>query len=441
MSARGDGGRGRATRDLLLRGGRVLDPSQQMDEVADVLLRAGAVHDMGRGLGVPDGAEVIDCTGTVVSPGFVDVHCHLREPGREDVETIATGARAAAAGGFTAVCAMPNTEPVTDNQAAVGFIIRQAARAAAARVYPIGAISVGERGETLAEFGEMVGAGAVAVSDDGRPVTSAHLMRTALEYARTFGIPVIDHCEELTLAAGGSMNEGLVSTRLGLKGIPDEAEEIMVARDLLLARLTRGRLHLAHMSTRGSVELIRWAKEQGVVVTAEVTPHHLTLTERACEGYNTHAKMNPPLRTDEDVDALRSALRDGIIDVVATDHAPHHYDAKEREFADAPFGIVGFETALSLVLTDLVGAGIIDLPTLVDRMAVAPARLFGLPGGTLRRGSVADVTIFDPDREWVVDPSAFLSKGRNTPYAGRRLRGQVLCTIVGGSIVHRLPQA
>ncbi len=427
-------------RDILLRGGRVLDPSQELDAVADVLLRDGQVLDVGHGLGTPDGAEVIECAGTVVAPGFIDVHCHLREPGREDVETIATGARAAAAGGFTAVCAMPNTEPVTDNQAAVGFIIRQAARAAAARVYPIGAISVGERGETLAEFGEMVGAGAVAVSDDGRPVTTAHLMRTALEYARTFDIPVIDHCEELTLAAGGSMNEGLVSARLGLKGIPDAAEEIMVARDLLLARLTHGRLHLAHMSTRGSVELIRWAKEQGIVVTAEVTPHHLTLTERACEGYNTYAKMNPPLRTDEDVEALQEALRDGVIDVVATDHAPHHYDAKEREFADAPFGIVGLETALALVVTELVGSGLLNLPTLVQRMAVAPARLFGLPGGTLRRGAVADVTIFDPDREWTVDPKRFLSKGRNTPWAGRRLRGRAICTIVDGSIVYRLPQ-
>jgi dihydroorotase len=373
-----------------------------------------------------------------VSPGFVDVHCHLREPGREDVETIATGARAAAAGGFTAVCAMPNTEPVTDNQAAVGFIIRQAVRAGAARVYPIGAISVGQKGEALAEFGEMVGAGAVAVSDDGRPVVSAHLMRTALEYAQAFGIPVVDHCEELTLSNGGSMNEGLVSARLGLKGIPTEAEEIMVIRDILLARRTGGHVHLAHMSTKGSVELIRWGKERGINVTAEVTPHHLTLTEEAAEGYNTHAKMNPPLRSAEDVAALREAVRDGTIDVVATDHAPHHYDAKEREFADAPFGIVGLETALALVITELVEPGIIDLPTLVHRMATRPAQLFRIPGGTLEAGAPADVTVFDPEREWIVDPSTFLSKGRNTPYAGRRLRGRAVCTIVGGRVVHRM---
>jgi dihydroorotase len=410
------------------------------DETADVLLRDGKVEAIGRSLGTPDGAEVLDCSGLFVSPGFIDVHCHLREPGREDVETVATGARAAAAGGFTAVCAMPNTEPVTDNQAAVGFIIRQGLRAAAARVYPIGAISVGQRGEARAEFGEMVGAGAVAVSDDGKPVVSAHLMRTALEYAQAFDIPVIDHCEEPTLARGGSMNEGMMSARLGLRGIPAEAEEIMVIRDILLARRTRGHVHLAHMSTAGSVELIRWGKERGINVTAEVTPHHLTLTEAAVGGFDTSAKMNPPLRTEADVEALREALRDGTIDLVATDHAPHHYDAKEREFADAPFGIVGLETALALVVTELVEKGIIDFPTLVDRMSTRPARLFHLSGGSLAEGSIADVTVFDPAREWVVDPSKFLSKGRNTPYAGDRLRGRAVYTIVGGRVVFRLEE-
>jgi dihydroorotase len=430
----------RARRDTLLIGGRLLDPSQGLDEVGDLLLRDGLIEAHGQSLGTPDDAEVIDCAGAVVSPGFIDVHCHLREPGREDVETIATGARAAAAGGFTAVCAMPNTEPVTDNQAAVGFILRQAVRAGAARVYPIGAISVGQRGEQLAEFGEMVGAGAIAVSDDGKPVASAHLMRTALEYAQSFGIPVIDHCEEPTLAAGGSMHEGIVSARLGLKGIPAEAEEIMVARNILLARLTGGHVHLAHMSTRGSVELIRWGKEQGVRVTAEVTPHHLTLTEQACEDYDTHAKMNPPLRTAADLEGLRKGVQDGTIDVIATDHAPHHYDAKEREFADAPFGIVGLETALGVLLTDLVHTGIIDLPVLVDRLACAPARLFHLPGGSLARGKPAHVTVFDPDLEWSVEPSAFVSKGRNTPYAHRILRGRALATIVDGRVIHRLAE-
>ncbi|HEX6536513.1 MAG TPA: dihydroorotase [Gemmatimonadaceae bacterium] len=423
---------------ILLRGGHLLDPSRALNERGDLLLVDGEIARAGGTIDGGDDAEVIDCTGCYVSPGFIDVHCHLREPGREDVETIATGARAAAAGGFTAVCAMPNTEPVTDNQAAVGFIIRQALRAGAARVYPIGAISLGQKGESLAEFGEMVGAGAVAVSDDGKPVVSAHLMRTALEYAQAFGIPVIDHCEEPTLAHGGSMNEGVVSARLGLRGIPSEAEEIMVIRDILLARRTGGHVHLAHMSTRGSVELIRWGKERGIGVTAEVTPHHLTLTEEAVEGYDTHAKMNPPLRTAEDVEAVREALRDGTIDLIATDHAPHHYDAKEREFADAPFGIVGLETALALVVTELVDTGIIDFPTLVDRMSTRPARLFHLPGGTLAEGSVADVTVFDPAREWKVEPSEFLSKGRNTPYAGRTLRGRAVCTVVGGRVVHRL---
>jgi dihydroorotase len=425
---------------LLLRGGRIIDPSQGIDDIGDVLIEGEKVAHAGKPLGDVrrDGnLEVIDCTGQIVAPGFIDVHCHLREPGREDVETVATGARAAAAGGFTAVCAMPNTDPVTDNQAAVGFIVRQAQRAGSARVYPIGAVSVGQRGEALAEFGEMVGAGAVGVSDDGKPVATAQLMRTALEYARTFGIPVADHCEEMSLARGGAMNEGIVSARLGLKGIPSEAEEIIAIRDILLARRTGGHVHLCHMSTRGSVELIRWGKDRGIRVTAEVCPHHLSLTEDAVEGYDTNAKMNPPLRTADDVAALQEAVRDGTIDLVATDHAPHHYDEKEREFSDAPNGIVGLETALAVVATHLVVPGILSWPTLVDRMSTTPARVFGLTGGTLRRESVADITIFDPAAEWTVDPDQFLSKGRNSPYRGKRLTGRATCTIVGGRVVFR----
>jgi len=425
-------------RPVVLRGGRIIDPSQSLDLVGDVVLVGGKIEHAGAGVGVPDGAEIVECSGHIVSPGFIDVHCHLREPGREDVETIATGARAAAAGGFTAVCAMPNTDPVTDNQAAVGFVVRQGLAAAAAHVYPIGAISVRQKGESLAEVGEMVGAGAVAISDDGKPVVSAHLMRTALEYARTFGIPVVDHCEEPTLATGGAMNEGRVSARLGLRGVPSEAEEIMAIRDILLSRRTGGHVHLAHMSTRGSVELIRWGKERGILVTAEVCPHHLSLTEDAVDGYNTNAKMNPPLRTAEDVEALQQALRDGTIDVVATDHAPHHYDEKEREFADAPNGIVGLETALAVVVTTLVGGGHLDYHALIDRMSVAPARIFHLAGGSLARGQPADVTVFDPNHEWVVDPTKFVSKGRNTPYAGHRLRGRAVCTVVGGRVVHHI---
>lgn len=420
---------------VLLRGGRVIDPSRGRDEPADVLLQDGKVAAVERGVGAPDGADVRDVAGLVVAPGLVDLHVHLREPGNEDEETIATGARAAAAGGFTAVCAMPNTDPVTDNQAAVGFIVRQALRADFARVFPIGAISVGQRGERLAEFGEMVGAGAVAVSDDGRPVVSSHLMRTALEYARTFGIPVADHCEEPTLATGGVMHEGLVSARLGLKGIPAAAEEIMVARDVLLAELTGGHVHLCHMSTRGSVDLIRRAKERGVMVTAEVTPHHFTLTDGACEGYDTNAKMNPPLREPADIAALREALKDGTIDCIASDHAPHAYDEKEAAFDDAPFGIVGLETAFAVAHTELVLGGVLTLPDLIKRMSTAPSAAFHLPGGSLAPGAPADVSVLDPAARWRVDPAQFRSKSRNSPFAGRELMGRATLTLVGGKIV------
>lgn len=421
-------------RPLLLRNARIIDPSRQTDGVADLLVEEGRIAAVGRGIETPDGAEVRECIGKVVAPGLIDLHVHLREPGQEEAETIATGAMAAAAGGFTAVCAMPNTDPVTDNQAAVGFVVRQAIRAGKARVYPIGAVSMRQEGQQLAEFGELVGAGAVAVSDDGRPVVSSHLMRTALEYARTFGIPVADHCEDPTLA-GGAMHEGLVATRLGLKGIPSAAEEIMVARDIILAELTGGHVHLCHMSTRGSVDLIRRAKDRGLKVTAEATPHHFALTHHRCEGYDTNAKMNPPLREEEDRAAIREALRDGTIDVIASDHAPHHYDAKERAFAEAPNGIVGLETALGLGIRELVVPGLLTLPELIARMSTLPARIFHLPGGTLAVGAPADLFVFDPDQRWTVRAEEFHSRSTNSPFLGETLHGRTELTLVDGRII------
>jgi dihydroorotase len=331
---------------------------------------------------------------------------------------------------------MPNTKPVTDNQAVVGFVKRQGENAGLARVYPYGAISVGQRGETLAEIAEMVSAGAVAFSDDGKPVESAQLMRTALEYARAFNVPIAEHCEDMTLARGGSMNEGIMSAKLGLKGIPAEAEEIYVIRDILLAKRTGGHIHLCHLSTKGSVELVRWGKERGINVTAEVCSHHISLTDDAVDGYNTNAKMNPPLRTAEDVEALQQGVADGTIDLLVTDHAPHHYDEKEREFADAPNGIVGLETALAVNTTYLLHRGIITLSQLVDAMSCKQAKIFRLPGGSLARGSLADVTVFDPARSWTCAPTRFKSKGRNTPYAGHAFTGQAVHTVVGGRLVY-----
>jgi dihydroorotase len=422
-------------RPLLLRGGRVIDPSASFDEVADVLLAEGTVAGIGRGLVAPDGADVRDVSGRVVCPGLIDVHVHLREPGGEHKETIRTGARAAAAGGFTAVCAMPNTDPPIDNPAAVGFVRAEGLRAGGARVHPIGAVSVGQKGERLTEIGELVASGAVGITDDGRPVSDAGLMRLALEYTRTFGIPVANHCEELSLSRGGAMNEGLISTRLGIIGIPNAAEDVMIARDLLLAELTGGRLHIQHVSTRRGVAMIREAKARGVSVTAEATPHHFTLTDQAVEGYRTEAKVNPPLRSAADRAAVIEGIADGTLDVIASDHAPHHYDEKEQAFEDAPFGLVGVETSLGLALTELVERSVLTLPRLIDRMSCAPARAFHLPGGSLRRGEPADVTVFDPAFEWTVQPAAFRSRSHNTPFAGMPLRGGAVLTIVGGHVV------
>jgi dihydroorotase len=412
--------------------GRVVDPSQGLDGRADMILDDGVVAAIGSDLERPEDALVVDASKLVVAPGFIDLHVHFREPGDEHKETIATGARAAVAGGFTTVWTMPNTDPPIDDPAAVGFVKAAGEAARAARVMPIGAASIGQKGEQMTEVGELVAAGAVAISDDGSPVGHAGLMRRLLEYTQTFGIALIQHEEIPELSAGGVMNEGSVATALGLRGIPNVAEAAMIARDAMLAELTGGHLHVCHVSARESVEQLRLARDKGVRVTSEVTPHHLILTEELARGYNTEAKVNPPLRTPRDVEAVRQALVDGVIDVIATDHAPHHYEEKEREFDDAPFGINGLETAFGLCMKALVEPGYMSLATLIDRMSCGPARIMGLPTGTLRIGAPADLVLLDPDESWVVEPARFASRSRNTPIAGWTLPGRVRRTLVGG---------
>jgi len=420
-------------RPMLLRGGRVVDPSQEIDGLADVLVRDGRIEAVGNDSAGPDDAEVLDVTGMVVAPGLIDVHVHLREPGGEHKETIHTGSHAALAGGFTTVWAMPNTDPPIDDPAAVGYVRLAARVARGARVMPIGAASIGQKGERMTEVGALVDAGAVAVSDDGHPVWDSGLMRRLLEYTQTFGIPVLQHAEDMSLA-GGVMNEGQVATALGLRGLPNAAESCMVARDIQLAELTGGHLHVCHVSARQSVEQLKMAKEKGLRVTSEVTPHHLSLTDEMCRGYNTEAKVNPPLRTEEDIEAVTQALIDGVIDIIATDHAPHTYEEKEQEFDYAPFGINGLETALGLSMRALVETGHLTLSELIDRMSCKPARIMGLDGGTLRPGSPADIVVLDPDETWTVDPADFRSRSRNTPIAGWELRGRVYRALVGGEL-------
>jgi dihydroorotase len=426
---------------LLLKGGRLLDPGRHLDEPGDVLIADGLLVDVGPKL-AGRGAEVVDAAGLVVCPGFIDVHTHLREPGREDKETIATGTRAAAAGGYTAVCAMPNTEPVNDTAGITRAILDRARAEGAVRVYPIGAITRGSRGEELAEYGDLREAGCVAVSDDGRPVASARMMRRALEYARAFDLPVIDHCEEPTLSQGASMNEGPVATLLGLRGAPAVSETVVVERDVLLAELTGGRVHIAHLSTAGAVEAVRRGKARGVNVTAEATPHHLLLTDQAVKDseYDTATKMNPPLRAEADRRAVLQGLEDGTIDCIATDHAPHTLDDKRVEFDQAAFGIVGLETAVSLCLDRLVRPGLLALGSLVRLLSTNPARVLSLPGGALVPGAVADLTLLDLDRRVRVDPDRFESKGRNTPFAGFSLRGGPALTVVAGRVVWKAPR-
>ena len=423
---------------ILIRGGTVIDPGH-FNGPADVLVQEGKIIEVGHPLQtvLTESQDVctIDATGWVIAPGFVDLHCHLREPGFEYKETIQTGSASAVAGGFTAICCMPNTQPVNDNESVTEFILNKAREADTARVFPIGAITKKSMGEELAEIGELVGAGCVAISDDGRPVMNSLVMRRAMEYAKAFGVPVVDHCEDLHLSCGGSMNEGIVSTELGIPGIPHASEEVMVARNLSLAHLTGVHVHLAHLSTARSVELVRQAKKQGLPVSGEVCPHHFSVTEEAVRGYNSNAKMNPPLRTDLDVQALKDGLKDGTIDVIATDHAPHAAQEKQLEFDSAPFGIVGFETALPLTLR-LVEEGVLSLEQAIDKLATSPAKLFQLPVGSLRIGQEADVVIFDPKEEWVIDPVQFRSKSRNTPFGGWKVKGRVKHTLVGGRLVY-----
>jgi dihydroorotase len=423
-------------RTILIKGGQVIDPGR-FNGIADVLIEDGNISAVASGLAAPTGALVIQAAGRLVLPGFVDLHVHFREPGFEYKETIQSGTAAAVAGGFTSVCAMPNTNPVNDNQSITEFMLDRAKAAGNAHLYPIGAITKGSEGKELAEIGDLRRAGCVAISDDGRPVMNSLVMRRAMEYARGFDVPVVDHCEDLHLSEGGCMNEGLVSTELGLPGIPSAAEDVMVARNVSLAELTGARLHLAHISTAGSVRMVREAKSRGLKVTAEACPHHFTLTEELARGYNTHAKMNPPLRTWQDVQAIKEGLRDGTIDVIATDHAPHASQEKQQEFTEAPFGIVGLETALSLTLA-LVDEGILTMESAVEKLATAPARAFSLDAGTLAVGAPADLAIVDPHMQWEVDPSRFRSKSRNTPFAGWKVKGRVTTTIVSGRMVFEL---
>lgn len=426
---------------LLIANGYVIDPAQQVNTGGrGVLIEDGRVvglHE--RGEPIPEETHVLDATGLIVAPGFIDLHTHLREPGQEYKETVATGASAAVAGGWTSICAMPNTDPINDNPAVTRFIVEQGQAAKLANVYPIGAVTKGSGGKELAEMGEMKSAGIVAVSDDGRPVPTSAMMRRAMEYARGFDLTVVDHCQDQSLTAGGVMHEGRWSLILGLRGMPAAAEDVDAARDCVLAKLTGAKVHIAHVSTRGALEAVRRAKHDGLPVTCEVTPHHWTLTDEAVHGYDTNFKMSPPLRSREHVDAVLEAMKDGTIDAIATDHAPHHLDEKGLEFDQAPFGITGLETAVGLAF-DLVHAGLIDLERVVQMCAANPARIFGLENrGTLKPNAHADVTILDPQLEWVFDVNKSKSKCRNTPFHGRSMCGAAVATIVGGRLVYLHP--
>jgi dihydroorotase len=423
---------------ILIRGGRLVDPAAGRDEVADLLIESGKIRKVGRISEVGVDRE-IDARGLIVSPGWIDMHVHLREPGAGE-ETIRSGAEAAVAGGVTSVACMPNTEPPLDSEASAEYVLLQAARAGMANVYPIAAVTKGRKGEELTEMGRLSRAGAVAFSDDGAPVSSAELMRRALEYSAMFDKPIINHCQDLDLSRNGVMHEGEVSVRLGLAGIPSESEEIMVSRDIALAAMTGGRLHLAHLSTSGSLEAVRRAKARGLPITCEVAPHHLVLGDEAVARYDADAKMYPPLRTESDRQALIEGIMDGSIDAIATDHAPHFKERKDLGFEEAPFGIVGLETLLPLVVTLFIHERKMSWRDLVSRVTAAPARILGLSGskGTLAAGSDADIALIDPDREWTIDKNKFRSRSRNTPFHGWKVKGKAVCTLVGGEVKYDL---
>jgi dihydroorotase len=418
--------------NTIIKNGRVLDPAHGIDMSCDLLIKDGSIADMSPNIEVED-AECIDASGCLVTPGLIDIHVHLRDPGFEYKEDIESGTCAAAAGGFTAVACMPNTAPVNDSKAITRYILEKAAQVAHTRVYPVGAITKGLKGESLAELGDLKNAGCVAASDDGHPVTNGEIMRRALEYARSFDLPLISHSEDLTLVGDGVMNDGFVATELGLRGIPWVAEVAAIARDVMLAEYTGARLHIAHVSTRGAVDIIRAAQKRGVRVTAETAPHYFTLTEDAVRGYNTNAKMNPPLRSGDDLEAIRAGLADGTLSVIATDHAPHHIDEKNVEFNLALNGIIGLETSLPLTLR-LVEEGVLSLSEAIFCLTAGPARALNLPGGTLEVGRPADVTIIDPEVKWTMDPATGRSRSQNTPFGGWKLKGRAICTLVDGRV-------
>ncbi len=424
---------------LLIANGHLIDPTEGQNSGKNLLIEDGKVVSwLGQNESAPEDAEVFDASGMIVAPGFIDLHVHLREPGQEHKETIASGCAAAVAGGWTSVCPMPNTQPINDNAAITRYMIEQAERAGLANVFPVGAITKSSDGHELAEMGEMKAAGAVAVSDDGRPVPNAGMMRRAMEYAKDFDLPVVDHCEDKSLSSGGVMHEGRISLLLGLKGMPALAEEIDAVRDIILAKETGAHIHIAHISTKGALEAVRRAKNEGINVTCEVTPHHFTLTDKVVEGYDTNTKMSPPLRSQEHLEAILEAIKDGTIDAIATDHAPHHSDEKALEYDRAPMGITGLETAIGLTFNELVHKGVIDLVKLVELCSTNPAKIFKFKNrGTLRVGAIADVTILDPDFNWTYKVAESKSKSKNSPFDGWQFTGAAVATIVGGKIVYR----